>query len=547
MLALDEAEHGCAAVPADAPPPTRLLERPRAAGYSFNDGPPRLRSSLPWGAFVLRQMMPPGASHSVLRDTAVGWHAFWTRSELTVHVDWGGLEPSEVQGVPRLSVRHMGVELSSTQGLAGAPLSLTFSVRDLAPGEVVVACLRWESGSRHLHCVVPLREPIRLDGLLALPPFAGEPCGIAAAPDQADAPRTTVGSETTSSSDVVHSSSAAPLEGRAHEPSSNPHSQLPPLRRLPDRALGIEIEVLTLSPTPRADGAWRSKLEELQPRFLEAAQALMQGVYVRPCKTSERTVRAEPTQLPSTGQAASPLETLTAQIEHMGVPCPPDLPPDSVPWCQMTASYIASRCMLWQQEPDDHISYCSEDLATQVLRRAGGLPSWGTDVAASTSGALEPDGGMCLLSGGRGIMKTEFKSPPPTASPTPVVSSSECAHMMDSSPAALLSPSPDCARASGSRSYMTSFTASAQHPGGAYEGALNLAKGGVMEMRAFLHAVRISGAGAPPISEATGHAATSFHVHVNVRSDCAGGQTLRARELLAVWAAWVRYDLVTMR
>jgi hypothetical protein len=78
-------------------------------------------------------------------------------------------------------------------------------------------------------------------------------------------------------------------------------------------------------------------------------------------------------------------------------------------------------------------------------------------------------------------------------------------------------------------------------------GALNLAREGAAEISSVIAAIRATGAGAPPYSEATGHSASSFHVHVNARHRTAGGEQLTDREVLAVWAAWVRFDLVTAR
>jgi hypothetical protein len=78
-------------------------------------------------------------------------------------------------------------------------------------------------------------------------------------------------------------------------------------------------------------------------------------------------------------------------------------------------------------------------------------------------------------------------------------------------------------------------------------GALNLARNGAAEIASVVRAIRATGAGAPPFSEATGHCASAFHVHVNVRHATAGGDPLSDREVLVVWAAWVRFDLVTAR
>ena len=44
---------------------------------------------------------------------------------------------------------------------------------------------------------------------------------------------------------------------------------------------------------------------------------------------------------------------------------------------------------------------------------------------------------------------------------------------------------------------------------------------------------------------ANGLSGTSLHVHVNVCDPCAAGVALTPRQILAVWIAWVRFDLVT--
>jgi len=55
------------------------------------------------------------------------------------------------------------------------------------------------------------------------------------------------------------------------------------------------------------------------------------------------------------------------------------------------------------------------------------------------------------------------------------------------------------------------------------------------------------GVSAPSVSESGCECNTSLHVHVNVRSPHARGRLLSAREILAVFLSWVRFDAVTMR
>lgn len=52
---------------------------------------------------------------------------------------------------------------------------------------------------------------------------------------------------------------------------------------------------------------------------------------------------------------------------------------------------------------------------------------------------------------------------------------------------------------------------------------------------------------APSASESGCEPNTSLHVHVNVRNAQARGRLLSAREILAVWLSWVRFEHVTLR
>lgn len=55
------------------------------------------------------------------------------------------------------------------------------------------------------------------------------------------------------------------------------------------------------------------------------------------------------------------------------------------------------------------------------------------------------------------------------------------------------------------------------------------------------------GVAAPTISQDGCECNTALHVHVNARNPLARGRLLSAREILAVWLAWVRFDFVTVR
>ena len=131
---------------------------------------------------LLREANP---THEAVR--AASWEALDTRGELTVRVDWGSMPTLPLQpaapngsspiapaairvGAARLVVRHAQREIASSR-VDAAPdddLSVTFCVNGALPGEPFIAELRWYDGSRHLHCLPPLRAPLNLDGLLFL-------------------------------------------------------------------------------------------------------------------------------------------------------------------------------------------------------------------------------------------------------------------------------------------------------------------------------------------------------------------------------------------
>ena len=191
---------------APALPPVLSPQAAVAVGHSYHLGPPGLRCSVPWGLQLLREA---DLTHPALNAASGALEALHSRSEMVVSVDWDGVTPEQLPGVVRLAVRRAGVQVAAVEGRAGSPLSVSFSVRDAAAGEVYVAGLRWEGGSRHLHCTAPLLAPIRLDGLTAVP-AEGPPPG------------------------------AGGLIG--------PCLGAPPLAYLPDRGVGVELELITLAP-----------------------------------------------------------------------------------------------------------------------------------------------------------------------------------------------------------------------------------------------------------------------------------------------------------
>ena len=78
------------------------------------------------------------------------------------------------------------------------------------------------------------------------------------------------------------------------------------------------------------------------------------------------------------------------------------------------------------------------------------------------------------------------------------------------------------------------------------DGALNFARRGAEEVACFVRVLRCIGAGAPALS-ALGTSGGSLHVHVNVCNPNAGGNSLSCLEMLSVFFAWVRFDLVTAK
>lgn len=245
MRALEEAETGEITANSSSlhssSPGVQEMSKSRAAtgvpsGHTYHHGPPRLVCSVPWGLMLLREA---DISHPAVRHCPY-WDELDTCCQLTVHVDWGNLPAEAIDGVAHLSVRHQGSTVASATGAAGLPLAATFSVSDAMPGEPFVAQLSWDGGSRFLHCLPPLRASLPLDGLLAAPST---------------------------------SSSAYPsLTDLLFEQSSHP---LPPLSYLPDRGIGIELELVTLAPDPCSTGCF-TKADEVSTLLNRLADSVRQ-------------------------------------------------------------------------------------------------------------------------------------------------------------------------------------------------------------------------------------------------------------------------------
>ena len=423
MTALEEAENGHASPGAGAqsgnPAAPNMLPAQitpvRASGHSYQDGAPRLYCSVPWGLMLLREADP---SHKVLSQNSAALAALDLRSELTVHVDWGSLPADMISYPVRLQVRQQGEVVASTVQNTTShkkPLSIAFSVLDAAPGEFFVAELSWPGGARHLHMLAPLRAPVRLDGLTS--PASKPLNGL--------------------STDMPTPSVAILKEAASHADG--------PLAYLPDRGLGVELELITLAPDPSLSGCF-TKAEELDAAL----------------RTIERKMER------GKAYASTPDEDLDRRLMS-----------------------ILARCKLWTHEVDDHVMFSSSAIAARAAAEMRAL-------SCQTSAELEErdrdrlDELRRLQLGGQGTMKSEFKSPSPNS------------------------------------------------------GALNFARDGAAEISCFVKVLRELGAGASALS-AGGCSGSSLHVHVNVANATAGGSRLSWKEILAVYFAWVRYDLVTTR
>ena len=356
VLALEEAEKG----PAWTPPPTlSTVQTLAAGGHSYHSGAPYLRCSVPWGLQLLGEA---NRTHPALGAASSAIEALHERSELTVSVDWGSLVAEQLPGVVQLTVRRAGEQIGVADGYRGAPLSITSSVRGAAAGEVFVAALRWAGGSRHLHCHAPLLAPIRLDGLSAPPPSS------------ADAPPPSGDALTRPSSD----------EGDGDDDKGG--APPPPLLCLPDRGVGVELELITMAPVPTSSGCF-TKGEELAALIRE----------VRRRHAAERA---------------------GAGAEVGG-----DRPYDPLP-------LLLARCALWRHQVDDHVGYASAEVAERTAAAATAAAAAAT--AAAAAAATEAGRHACeeqqqqrekaqqqkqleeLHAGGAGTMKSEFTSPLPS-------------------------------------------------------------------------------------------------------------------------------------
>ena len=134
-----------------------------------------------------------------------------------------------------------------------------------------------------------------------------------------------------------------------------------------------------------------------------------------------------------------------------------------------------------------------------------------------------------LHTGGTATMKSEFTSPPPY----------ESCGAIEPRHAAAAGYLRLCA-------CLVHIDVTARPLRGRSVGALDFSREGAAELSCFVRLLRHLGAGAPGLT-ATANGSSNLHVHVNVRSASAGGDVLTVAELLAVYFAWVKFDLVTAR
>lgn len=365
MEALDDAENGT------ADPSPQLQAAPvadddravAATGHSqICDGAPSLRCTLPWGAMLLAESMPGSQELTAFQSAR---ELLRTKSQLEVTVDWHSAVNDEALRSCKLAVRRGGAELASVSGGAPSALSVAFSVADASPGEVFVAELSWESGSRTLHVLAPLRGPLPLGGLL---------CRRRAPPEILGAPLPS----TAWLLAPWHMSGVPQSELHVAADAALHTNETPSLLCLPDRGLGIEIEMLTLSPEPATSGYF-TKAEEVHGLIA----ALQQRAAAAAAEGDEGSTLHDDARLGS----------------------------------------LLNRIRLWDHEVDDHVAFASEEIArrtvavntseTQSARAAPADTQQLNFLGPAEFDDDDDDVAVRLLAGGVGTMKSEFKSPTP--------------------------------------------------------------------------------------------------------------------------------------
>ena len=370
MRALLEAETGRAS-PSSEKVVAHEAKEPASAiafGHSVHFGPPMLSCSVPWGLMLLRQVDP---LHPVLTSGAVpaSLEALDVHNELAVHVDWRQLSTVEVVGggPVRLTVSYHGAIVAAAEGRGPPdPLSVRFAVADAEPGTVFIARLSWPGGSRHLHCLAPLRAPVRLEGLTA-PPAAMPPSPSTAAT-------------------LPNVPSAFSLLSPDRLASSLP------LRYLSSRGVGIEMELLTFAPQPEVSGAF-TKQEEVHA-MLHRIEATAEAAEVA-AATAE------------VSEAAELLRRLLAR-------------------CALWTHEVDDHVMVASRRVAARVA--EEVVAAEAVAAEAAAAEAATsvrDAIVEPSGARHDAGADAAMArrtliarlhhGGPGTMKSEFKSPAPAA------------------------------------------------------------------------------------------------------------------------------------
>jgi hypothetical protein len=75
---------------------------------------------------------------------------------------------------------------------------------------------------------------------------------------------------------------------------------------------------------------------------------------------------------------------------------------------------------------------------------------------------------------------------------------------------------------------------------------LSFQNGAAVSVATFIQTTAVCGAAATSVVN-TGFSGSSIHVHVNVVNPSARGSALNVDQILAVWVAWVKFDLITSR
>jgi hypothetical protein len=297
------------------------------------------------------------------------------------------------------------------------------------------------------------------------------------------------------------------LEMTVHELRDLAAPPLPLLRSpaamLPERGYGLELELLSVP--PQTDVGHFSKQAEWTALLDAAAAATAAagtgraGALAASCPPAEA-----PTCSPgaAVGSAAAPAdETVRA--------APPDTDAAADAKQQAELARLVERLRRWQISLDPACLPFPAASARLLLPRMRAL------------GEADAAGALALLTERSRSVPTEYKSPLPP-------------HELRFGSATTLAAARggdggDCAGA------------------GVGPGVSESAQPEIAEVTLGLRMIGRLAVCAPSVSESGVECNTALHVHVNALSPTAAGRALSAREILAVWLSWVRFELVTMR